>query len=79
MVASRLFAQSAMRTAMRVRSHPTRSGPYHFENVDGSHLPFNTKNKATFAIKFVGFLSFASAIPLGTVWWQLQKGAGSDY
>uniref|UniRef100_U9U6N4 Cytochrome c oxidase subunit 8, mitochondrial n=1 Tax=Rhizophagus irregularis (strain DAOM 181602 / DAOM 197198 / MUCL 43194) TaxID=747089 RepID=U9U6N4_RHIID len=58
---SSVFARSTIRS--RVLTRPMRDGAYHWENVDGSHLPFSTKSKAGLAIKMGLFLGTGFSLP----------------
>ncbi|CAG8551086.1 12285_t:CDS:2 [Ambispora leptoticha] len=49
------------------------SGSYHFENVNGSHLPFRTDSKLRLAINMVLFLSLGFEIPFIAAIWQFHK------
>ncbi|CAG8669031.1 16899_t:CDS:2 [Dentiscutata erythropus] len=68
---SSVFARSAVRS--RAVTRPMRSGYYHWENEDGSHLPFSTKNKPALAIGMTAFLAWGFSIPFLGAWWQLHK------
>ncbi|GBB99785.1 hypothetical protein RclHR1_03630013 [Rhizophagus clarus] len=71
-----VFARSTIRS--RVLARPMRDGAYHWENVDGSHLPFSTKSKAGLAVKMGLFLGTGFSLPFIAAWWQFHK-AGKPF
>ncbi|CAG8672292.1 14769_t:CDS:2 [Acaulospora morrowiae] len=73
---SSVFSRSALRARAVIR--PTRSDVYHWENVDGSHLPFSTKSRVGLAIKMTMFLGLGFAVPVIGAWWQFHK-AGKPF
>ncbi|CAG8499608.1 5010_t:CDS:2 [Funneliformis mosseae] len=73
---SSVFARSAIRS--RALARPIRDGAYHWENVDGSHLPFSTKSKAGLAIKMFLYLGTGFSLPFVSAVWQFHK-AGKPY
>ncbi|CAI2173081.1 18355_t:CDS:2 [Funneliformis geosporum] len=64
-----VFARSAIRS--RALARPIRESVYHWENVDGSHLPFSTKSKVGLAIKMTLYLGTGFSLPFISAWWQL--------
>jgi len=71
-----IFSRSAIRSRGVVR--PMRSGAYHFENAEGSHLPFSTKSKAGVAVKMTLYLGTGFSLPFVAAYWQFHK-AGKPF
>jgi cytochrome c oxidase subunit 7c len=68
---SSIFSRSAIRS--RLLARPMRDGAYHWENVDGSHLPFSTKNRTAFAIKMFLYCGTGFSLPFISAGWQFHK------
>ncbi|KAI9295780.1 hypothetical protein K502DRAFT_364731 [Neoconidiobolus thromboides FSU 785] len=59
-----MIARKALSRSSLALRQVRRSDLYHFENKDGSHLPFSVKNKTAFAIKFTAACTFAASLPV---------------
>ncbi|KAI9226242.1 MAG: hypothetical protein DHS80DRAFT_19035 [Piptocephalis tieghemiana] len=46
----------------------------HFSNENGQNLPFSTKSKPLFALKFISYCALGYSLPFIAGYWQLSKG-----
>jgi len=73
-----MLARAALRpTALRAVSRPTvQARGAHFENTVYNNMPFDYRNKYTFAIKMGLYLGTGFGLPFFACWYQLRKSAG---
>ncbi|RHZ59515.1 hypothetical protein Glove_363g6 [Diversispora epigaea] len=71
---SSVFPRSVLLTRAIAKRPLLRSGSsYHWENVDGSHIPFSTKSKTGVAVRMTLYCGLGFAIPFIAMWWQFHK------
>ncbi|CAL1702192.1 unnamed protein product [Somion occarium] len=63
--------QVALRRATAVPSRSMHAGEY-------KHLPFETKNRTAFGLKFVSYLLTGFSIPFIAAYYQLRKSSGGS-
>ncbi|KZT58797.1 hypothetical protein CALCODRAFT_516553 [Calocera cornea HHB12733] len=74
-----MLARAAIRpVASRALARPViQARGVHFENTVYNNMPFDYRNKTTFAIKLIAYLGTGFALPFIAAWYQLRKSAGA--